>query len=85
MLCRMRKVSLTNIIMDRIDFDAKIETGGIIRIPKEYVEKLMASEHIHVTLNGQPPERATVRMMREEPLDAPMAKPLTRDELYDTV
>ncbi|HET6400671.1 MAG TPA: hypothetical protein VFH95_04650 [Candidatus Kapabacteria bacterium] len=69
--------------MERIDFDTTMESGGVIRIPREYVKKLAANENIHVTLSGKQPQRASVKMMREEPLDAGDGIPLTRDELYD--
>ncbi len=69
--------------MDRIDFDTRMESGGIIHIPNEYIKKIAANENVHVTLSGKQPQRASVKMMREEPLDTGDGIPLTRDELYD--
>jgi hypothetical protein len=69
--------------MDRIDFDSTMENGGVIRIPSEYIKKIAANENVHVTLSGKQPQRGSVKMMRDEPLESGDGIPLTRNELYD--
>jgi hypothetical protein len=69
--------------MDRIDFNTTMESGGVIRVPSEYIQKLASNENIHVTLSGKQPQRASVKMMREEPLESGDGIPLTRNKLYD--
>jgi hypothetical protein len=69
--------------MDRIEFDASVDEGGVIRIPPEYGRTLTKGEKVHVSLSPKGSEKQTVKRMQENPLHAPGFKPLQRDELYD--
>jgi len=69
--------------MDRIQFDARVEEEGILRIPEQYSHDLAKGKNVRVTISDKPKERATVKFLRENPLHAPGCKPLKRDELYD--
>lgn len=70
--------------MDRIEFDAQVESNEIIRIPAEYVGKLHGSVHVTAEKgpNGKTSQNKMVQFMREHPLVAPGATPLSREELY---
>ncbi len=69
--------------MDRIDFDTTLDSEELIRIPANLKKHLVKGESVHVTVSPEPPERRTVKRMREHPIPAPGFKPLTREELYD--
>jgi hypothetical protein len=69
--------------MGHIEFDATVESEGLIRVPTEYAGELPKGEVVHVTARTKSSERRTVKRMSEQPILAPGFHPLTREEIHD--
>jgi hypothetical protein len=61
--------------MDRIEFDASVEKGGVIHIPPEYKRELAPARKVHVAVTPEEDEPRTVKRMREHPFHVPEPHP----------